>query len=97
MWFLYFVNGMQSNITGNLNAYVTSGFDQHSLIPVIGIVTNVMAAASYLPIAKMLDIWGRSEGFLVMAILATVGLILMATTQNIANYCAAQVSPAHSP
>ena len=40
----------------------------------------------------MLDVWGRAEGFLVMVCFATLGLILMAVSHNLATFCAAQVS-----
>jgi Na+/melibiose symporter-like transporter len=97
MWLIYCTNGFQSSITGNLTPYVTSGFEQHSLIPVISIVVSVMSAAVYLPVAKMLDLWGRPEGFTVMMVLATVGTIMMATTTNITTYCAAQVGASWLP
>jgi hypothetical protein len=41
MFLLYFVNAFRSAITSNLGAYVVSGFEAHSLIPVIAIVGNV--------------------------------------------------------
>ena len=92
MFLLYFTNAMQSSITSNLYAYITSGFDSHSLIPVIDIVSNVMAGAAYLPVAKTLNVWGRPVGFSVMTGIAIIGLILSATCSNITTYCAAQVS-----
>ncbi|KAF7167619.1 hypothetical protein CNMCM6106_003098 [Aspergillus hiratsukae] len=91
MWLLYLVNGLQSSITGNLSAYVTSGFESHSLIPVISIVSSVMSAATYMPLAKILNLWDRSIGFLLMVAFATLGLILSATCHDIGTYCAAQV------
>lgn len=96
MFLLYFVNAFQSSITGNLGAYIVSGFELHSLITVIAIVTNVMSAAAYLPVAKMLDLWGRPEGFFVMTSFATLGLILSAACTNIQTYCAAQVGYSYS-
>ncbi|EAW12138.1 putative MFS siderophore iron transporter [Aspergillus clavatus NRRL 1] len=91
MWSLYCVNAFQSSITGNLSSYVTSGFESHSLIPVIYIVSSAMSAATYMPLAKILNLWDRSVGFLLMVIIATIGLILSATCHNIATYCASQV------
>ncbi|EXJ54875.1 uncharacterized protein A1O5_12941 [Cladophialophora psammophila CBS 110553] len=90
-YLLYFVNAFQFSITANLTPYVTSGFEYHSLIPVIYIVSSVMTGAAYLPIAKMLDIWGRPEAFLFMVSLGTLGLILQAACTNIQTFCAAQV------
>ncbi|KAB8074307.1 major facilitator superfamily domain-containing protein [Aspergillus leporis] len=91
MWCLYCVNAFQSSITGNLSAYVTSGFSAHSLIPLIYIVSSVMSAATYMPLAKILNLWDRSVGFAIMTVFATIGLILSATCTNIATYCASQV------
>lgn len=91
MWFLYLTNAFQSSITSTLTPYVTSGFEEHSLLTVITIVSNSMAAAVYIPTAKLLDLWGRAEGFAVMICFATLGLIIMAASKSLATYCAAQV------
>ena len=66
------------SLSGNLTAYVTSSFEAHSLIPVMYTVSECMSAAFRLPIAKMLDIWGRGEGFGIMAAVSTLGIVLMA-------------------
>ncbi|KAL3474950.1 major facilitator superfamily domain-containing protein [Aspergillus californicus] len=91
MFLLYFINAFQSSITGNLSAFVTSGFESHSLIPVIYIVSSVMSSATYMPLAKILNIWDRSIGFLLMVACATLGLVLSATCTNITTYCISQV------
>lgn len=92
MWFIYLVNGFQSKILSDLTAYALSDFGEHSLIPLIGVVASVMTAAVYIPLAKILDIWGRAEGFLLMVTFATIGMGAMAGSHNVATYCAAQVS-----
>lgn len=75
----------------SLTPYVTSDFQAHSLIPVIGIVSSSISAAVYIPMAKALDIWGRAEGMLLMIVSATLGVILMAASRNLATFAAAQV------
>lgn len=92
MFLLYFVNAMQSSILSSLTPYVTSDFQSHSLLTVIDVVSYSMTAALYIPVAKILDVWGRAEGFLLMIGFATLGLILMASSNGIATFCAAQVS-----
>lgn len=92
MWCLYLVNAFQSQITSNLSAYITSDFESHSLIPLIATVSSVMAAGTYMPVAKILNLWDRSTGFALMVLFAVLGLILSATCNGIATYCAAQVS-----
>ncbi|BFZ60095.1 hypothetical protein YB2330_001117 [Saitoella coloradoensis] len=91
MWCLYLVNAFQSQITYNLSAYITSDFESHSLLPVIDIVASVMGAATYMPVAKILNLWDRSVGFMLMVVFAVLGLILSATCTGIGTYCAAQV------
>lgn len=91
MWLLYFVNAFQGQILSNLTPYVTSDFEEHSLLTVIYIVSNCMSAAAYIPVAKILDLWGRAEGFLIMVSFATLGLILMASCSDLYTFCAAQV------
>lgn len=91
IWLLYFVNAFQSSILSNLLPYATSDFESHSLLNVISVVAASMSAATYIPLSKILDVFGRAEGFLFMAVLATLGLVLMACSYGIATFCAAQV------
>ncbi|KAG9251595.1 major facilitator superfamily domain-containing protein [Emericellopsis atlantica] len=91
MWCVYLVNGFQSNVGGTLQPYAVSEWNAHSMITVISVVTNCMMAAVYIPLSKILDVWGRAEGFLLMAALATTGMGLMAGSGNLATYCVANV------
>ena len=72
MFGLYMVNAFQSSITSNLSAFVTSDFQSHSLLPVIAIVSNVMSAATYMVVAKVLNLCDRSVGLAVMTMFATL-------------------------
>lgn len=88
---IYGLNSIQAQVTSNLMAYVVSDFSAHSLIPVIGIVSGIMSGVLRLPIAKLLDLWGRAEGFALMTLISTIGLVLMASCRSIQTYAAAQV------
>ncbi|KAL2152852.1 hypothetical protein VTH82DRAFT_4007 [Thermothelomyces myriococcoides] len=91
IWLLYFVNAFQGAILNSLTPYVTSDFESHSLLNVIDIVAGSMTAAVFIPLSKILDIWGRAEGFVIMVVLATLGLVLMASCNGLAMFCAANV------
>ncbi|KUI54749.1 Siderophore iron transporter mirB [Cytospora mali] len=91
IWLLYFVNAMQSSILSNLLPFVTSAFESHSLLNVIYIVADAMSAAMYVPLSKVMDVWGRAQGFAFMTFIATLGLILMAACNNLPTFCAAYV------
>ncbi|EMR69890.1 hypothetical protein MGN70_010952 [Eutypa lata] len=86
-----FANALQWQIMSNLMPYVVSEFSSHSLIPTIGIVASIMSGVLKLPMAKMIDSWGRPQGLAAMITLATAGLVLMALCQNVKTYAAAEV------
>ena len=67
------MNSFGQQISGSLIAYVTSDFYQHSLIPVTGVVSQLVAGVIKLPVAKLMDVWGRPQGFCVMLFCAVVG------------------------
>lgn len=75
----------------NLMPYVVSEFSSHSLIPTIGIVASVMSGVLKLPVARMIDSWGRPQGLAAMILLATAGLVLMAMSTNVKTYAASEV------
>ncbi|KAL9057939.1 MAG: hypothetical protein Q9206_002153 [Seirophora lacunosa] len=91
IWLIYFVEGMLSGTNAALTPYVTSAFAQHSLTPTIGILSSVIGGVTNLTLAKILDVFGRPQGFLFCICLATVGLIMMAACNNVEAYAAAQV------
>ncbi|KAI8625656.1 MFS general substrate transporter [Xylariaceae sp. FL1651] len=86
-----FANALQWQIMFNLMPYVVSEFSSHSLIPTIAIISNILGGVLKLPVAKVIDSWGRAQGFASMTVLAALGLLLMSICQGIRTYAAAQV------
>ncbi|TGJ84478.1 hypothetical protein E0Z10_g4260 [Xylaria hypoxylon] len=62
---------------------------QHGLLATTSVVATIVGGVFALPIAKVIDIWGRGEGFVVMLGLVVLGLILKAVCQNVETYAAA--------
>ncbi|KAL4731645.1 hypothetical protein ACLX1H_000622 [Fusarium chlamydosporum] len=91
IWLVYFVQGLVGGISGALLPYVTSDFAMHSLTPTTNVLSSVIGGVTNLSIAKTLDIFGRPQGFLFCATLATVGLIMSAACNNVEAYAASQV------
>ena len=83
-----FVDTLLQSVHSGLVAYVTSSFSQHGLLAVIGIFASVIGGVGKLAIAKIIDIRGRCEGFLVMILLIVVGMIMKALCQNVETYAA---------
>ena len=80
-----------SGIVSTLTPYVTSSFEAHSLTATTDIISYLIAGLFKLPYAKIMDIWGRPQGFAAMVLCMTVGLVMMAGCNNVQTYCAAQV------
>ncbi|KAK4166929.1 putative siderophore iron transporter [Cladorrhinum sp. PSN259] len=91
IWLIYFVDAMQQNMANNLSPYVTSEFNSHSLTSAVNIFAYLIAGLSKIPLAKILDIWGRPHGFILMLICLTIGLAMMAGCNNVKTFAAAQV------
>ncbi|KAF5324632.1 hypothetical protein D9611_004406 [Ephemerocybe angulata] len=88
---IYFIDSMQQAMTNSLTPFVTSSFGKHSLLGVTSIVSSIVGGLVKLPLAKVLDIWGRPQGYLAMVVCLTIGLIMMAACNNVKTYAAAQV------
>lgn len=84
-----FVESLLSAVQTNLNPYITSEFGEHGLTAVVGIVSTITGGVCNLFIAKVLDIWGRVEGFFLMLFLIVIGAIMKAACHNIETYAAA--------
>ncbi|KAJ8109316.1 hypothetical protein OPT61_g7547 [Boeremia exigua] len=91
MWIITFVDAMQQGTSLTLTAYVTSSFSKHSLTAYTGVMSGIIGGVLKLPLAKILDIFGRPQGFALMAAFLIVGLILMAACNNVQTYAAAQI------
>ncbi|CAK7216786.1 hypothetical protein SCUCBS95973_002924 [Sporothrix curviconia] len=90
IYLMNFALAFQSNIQTALSAYVTSSFDAHGLLASVGVISTVVGGVSSLTIAKIIDVWGRVEGFCFMMVLLTVGQIMKAACKNVETYAAAQ-------
>ena len=82
---------MQQQISFAFSPYVTSAFQLHSLTATTSIMSGIIGGLVKLPLAKILDIWGRPQGFALMIFCLTIGLIMMAGCRNVETYAAAQV------
>ncbi|KAK5953383.1 MFS sugar transporter [Knufia fluminis] len=89
LYLVSFIDQLLTSVDGALNPYVTSTFNRHGLSPSVSVIATILGGSSKLPLAKVIDIWGRVEGFMVMLVVLVVGVIMKATCQNIETYFAA--------
>ncbi|KAJ2979716.1 hypothetical protein NQ176_g3083 [Zarea fungicola] len=91
LYLISFVDYLQNAIDSALSPFITSSFGAHGLLNVAGILSTVIGACAPLPLAKFIDIWGRTEGFLIMLLVCVVGMIMKAVSRNIETYVAAHI------
>ncbi|CAG8111055.1 unnamed protein product [Penicillium olsonii] len=91
IWFIYFVTSIQEVVIRSLNPYVTSAFSLHSLTAATSIMSNIIGGLSKIPLAKILDSWGRPQGMALMLFIWIIGFIMMAACDGVQTYAAAQV------
>lgn len=91
IWWIYFVTALQEVVVRAMNPYVVSAFRLHSLTAATGIVSSIVGGLFKIPLAKLLDTWGRPQGLLISLFLWIVGYIMMAGCNNVETYAAAQV------
>ncbi|KAI0139403.1 MFS general substrate transporter [Hypoxylon sp. NC0597] len=89
LYIVTFVDMLLQSVQSNLVPYVTSAFNKHGLLATTGIVATIIGGVCKLTIAKIIDIWGRCEGFVVMVALVVIGMIMKATCTNVEMYAAA--------
>lgn len=91
MWCVTFVDALQQGTTGVLAPFVTSNFKQHSLTAYTSVMAGIFGGVLKLPLAKVLDIFGRPHGFALSTCFLIIGLIMMAACNGVQTYSAAQI------
>lgn len=89
LFLVSFVDTLLQSVQGALSPYITSTFKAHGLLAVTDILAFIIGGVCNLAIAKVIDIWGRAEGFAVMILFIIVGMIMKAACINVEMYTAA--------
>ncbi|KAK8142730.1 hypothetical protein G3M48_008333 [Beauveria asiatica] len=91
IFILLFVQELTSGIFRVLNPYVTSEFARHSLTATTSVVSSIVSAVINLPVAKLIELWGRMQVLALMVASMLLGIVLLASCRTVEAYCAAQV------
>lgn len=91
IWLVYLVMLTQQAVSSSLIPYVASAFQEHSLSATISVISSIFGGVCCLPTAKMIDVFGRPQGYIFSVFITTIGLIMMAATKNVQTYAAAMV------
>ena len=71
---MFFLLSLQSQSFYSLTPYVYSDFASHELISISSVMASIIGGVLRLPVSKLIDIWGRAEGFIVMNGVIVLGM-----------------------
>ncbi|KKK25630.1 siderophore iron transporter mirA [Aspergillus rambellii] len=72
-------------------AYTTSAFKRHSAMSAARVVGNITRIGAYPIIAKLGDVFGRAEMFILSILMGAIGYAIYAACENISQYIAAGI------
>lgn len=81
-----FVTLLETAVVSVFSSYATNDYKQHSLMSTVGIIRNVVAAASLPLYARASDTFGRLEIFMFSTVMRVVGLVVMSQATTIQKY-----------
>jgi MFS family permease len=82
---------LQSAIGNNVLYYAYSTFQTAPAISTAQILASIIGGVLKLPIAKILNLWGRAEGFLLFVGVYLLGIIILASCNGPNGYAAGYV------
>ncbi|OAK96590.1 siderophore iron transporter mirB [Phaeosphaeriaceae sp. SRC1lsM3a] len=91
IWLIQFFISFTSSSLGTLAPYITSDFKLHSLTALTSVLSSLIAGLWKLPYAKIMNIWGRPFALTIGVACYLLGLVLVASCNNVQAFCAANV------
>lgn len=70
---------------------MVSHFSSHELLPITSTTTLVVGGILRIAMAKLIDEWGRMRGIVVAVAVSSLGLVIIATCQNMAMFAAGEI------
>ncbi|CAK7233476.1 Siderochrome iron transporter 2 [Sporothrix curviconia] len=91
IWVCYFTLALQQSILSNVTYYAYADFQAAPQLATAYILSSVIGSVLKLPIAKVLNVWGRAEGFLFFVVIYLLGMIVIASCTGPSGYAAGYV------
>ncbi|EPE05457.1 siderochrome-iron transporter [Ophiostoma piceae UAMH 11346] len=88
IWMCFFVLGLQASISANIINYVYADFAAAPQVNQAYVLASIISGVAQLPIAKMLNLWGRAEGFLLCLAVFIFGIVIMAACNGPKSFAA---------
>lgn len=91
IWLCFFMLALQQGMTSTFNLRAYADFVQAPQLTNASVLASIIGAVIKLPIAKLLNLWGRAEAFMFFVIIYEIGMIILATSSGPNAYAAGYV------
>ncbi|BCR86805.1 siderochrome iron transporter 2 [Aspergillus chevalieri] len=91
IWVCFFLLALQSAISIIAQQTAFAGFMAAPAISTANILASIVGGVLKLPVGKILNIWGRSEGLCASLVVYLLGLIILASCNGPSSYAAGYV------
>ncbi|KAL1878688.1 Siderochrome iron transporter 2 [Diaporthe australafricana] len=91
IWVCFFMLALQQGTTTFLNLNAYANFMSAPQIETANILATIVGGVIKLPIAKLLNIWGRAEGFFFFVCVYLIGMVIIAASTGPDSYAAGYV------
>ncbi|RAL17383.1 putative siderochrome-iron transporter [Aspergillus homomorphus CBS 101889] len=91
IWVCFFMLAFHSSIGLNVLVYAYANFNTAPEISTAAILATVVGGVMKLPVAKILNVWGRAEALLIFTGLFLVGIIVLASCTGPSGFAAGYV------
>ncbi|KAI1608657.1 MFS transporter [Exophiala viscosa] len=88
IWVAFFMLALQQGTTTLFNAAAYADFVAAPQLTTAAILASIIGGVLKLPIAKILNIWGRAEGFFLFVCVYLLGMIILASCKGPSGYAA---------
>ncbi|CAK7228853.1 Siderochrome iron transporter 2 [Sporothrix bragantina] len=88
IWVCFFMLALQQSILSNVMYYAYADFQAAPQLATAQILASIIGGVLKLPIAKVLNIWGRAEGFFFFEFIYLLGMIIIASCTGPSGYAA---------
>lgn len=91
IWVCFFVLALQQGMTNTFNLKAYADFSTAPQLTTAYVLATIIGGVVKLPIAKLITIWGRAEGFMFFVFIYLIGLIVLASSTGPDSYAAGYV------
>lgn len=91
IWLCFFMLALQQGMTTNFNLTAYADFYKSPQLTTAAVVSEIIGGVIKLPIAKLLNVWGRAEAFIFFVCVYELGMIILAACDGPNSYAAGYV------